>query len=122
MIDTSHKKEIIQSIFEYDHNGGNCLFAAFGMMRDYLAETKQCPNSSIDMYNEIESLIIYFLRLAEQYNVDLEQVINYTNEGGQSIFHLAILFTEKVSSELIRRNVKVNKIDNRFSTPYFMVN
>ena len=90
-------------------------------MRDYLAETKKCPDSSIGLYNEIESLIVYLLRLAEENNVGLDRVINFTNEGGQSLFHLATLFSENISSELIKRNVRVNKIDNRFSTPWFIV-
>ena len=87
----------------------------------YIAETNQFPDSSTEMFNESESLFIYLLQLAEQNNVDLDSVINNTDRGGQSLFFKASAFSEKISLELIKRNVKVNRIDNELITPSFRV-
>ena len=130
--DATDMGQLVQSIFSYEHKGENCLFAAFQQKMNNFYTTlqqfkklkqlpKQPANSSIEMFNAIESLLIYFLQLAEQNNLDMDQVINIRREGGDSLFQIACLLSEKVSIELIKRNVKVNTIDNIFNTPLFMV-
>ena len=91
------------------------------MMRIYYIETKQAPDSSIVMFNEIESLFIYLIQLAEKNNIDMDRLINVTDYAGESLFHAATVYSEKISIELIKRNVKVNTIDNNFITPRFRV-
>ena len=119
-------EKLVQSIFSFEFKAEklseSCLSTVFDMMRRYLDKTNQYPDSSIVMFNEFESLFIYMLQLGEQNNIDIDRVINFTDETGQSLFYLYSLFSEKISHELIRRNVKVNRIDNEFSTPYFRVN
>ena len=124
--DTNDMEQLVQSILSFEYKGSNCLFAALEMMQRYSSETdcNKKSDSSIGnyiMFNEIESLFIYMLQLAERNNLDMDRVINKTEENGQSLFDIASLYSEKVSLELITRNVKVNKIDNEFGTPLFRV-
>ena len=91
------------------------------MMRFYTIETKRLPDSSIVMFNEIESLFIYMLQLAERNNINMNQLIKNTTEAGRSILYDATLHSEKISHELIKRKVKVNSINNEFRTPVFKV-
>ena len=121
MGDINNIEKLVQTIFSYEFRGGNCLFAATHMMREYSAQTNQMPDSSIGMFNDYESLFIYLLQLAERNNVDIDRVINHTTDAGSSLLHHSTLYSEKISLELINRNVKVNRIDNRFVTPRFLV-
>ena len=114
-------EQLLQSIFSFEGNDTSCVFAAFAMMREYNSRTWQVPNSSVGMFNEIESLLIYFLQLAEENNIDMDKVINLTSPSGQSFFHLATMFSENISLELLKRNVKVNRINSEFMTPHFRV-
>ena len=91
------------------------------MMRMYFDKTDQYPDSSIVMFNEIESFFIYLIQLAERNNIDMDRIINDTNDAGVSLLHSATVYSEKISIELIKRNVKVNTIDNNFITPRFRV-
>ena len=111
----------MMSIFSYEDKGVNCPRAVFEMMLAYWRTTTQLPDSSTGMFNEIESLFMYILQLVEQNNIGMDRVINSTNEAGNSLFHLATLFSEQISLELLKRNVKVDKIDNQFNTLYFRV-
>ena len=61
------------------------------------------------------------LKLAEQNDVDIDPLVNNTDKTGKSFFYLATVHSEKISLELINRNVKVNRIDNKFNTPDFRV-
>ena len=110
----------IKSLFDPLLNSSIILSSSPESIIDYVQKTL-LPDSSMVMLNEIESLFIYLLQLAEQNNVDMDRVINTTNETGLSLFHLGTLFSEKVSLELIKRNVKVNRITSVFVTPSFKV-
>ena len=114
-------EQLVQSVFSYEDEGENCLFAVLHMMRFYYKETKQLADSSIVMFNEIESLFIYLIQLAERNNIDMDRIINVTNDAGQSIFNSASEFSEKISLELLKWNVKVNGICNNFTTPVMKV-
>ena len=114
-------EQLVQSIFSYEYAGMNCLSAAFSTMRAYSDQTGEYPDSSIALFNEIESSFIYLLQLAEQYNIDMDRVINHTDEAGQSLLYPASVYSENISFELLKRNVKVNRIDNQFKTPLFIV-
>ena len=120
-IDASNKEKQVESIFKYEIIGRNCFLAAFDLMRYYFFETKVFPDSSIGLYDEIESLIIYLLELAEENDIDLSQAMSQTNKAGSSFFQVASFYSEKITLELIKRNVKVNRIDNQFSTPSMKV-
>ena len=119
--DTTDMEQLVQSLFNYENRGTTCLYASLMLMGRNYGKTKQLPNSSIKMYNEIESLFIYLLELAEQNNVDMDRAINSTDETGQSIIELATLYSENISHELINRNVKVQRINSDFITPLFIV-
>ena len=121
MGDSSNREQVVQSIFSYEYKGGNCLGATFKMMQKYSEKTYQMPDSSIVMFKEIESLFINLLQLAEQNNIEMDLVINNTNEAGTSLFHWASFYSKKISLELINRGVKVNRIDSKFCTPSFTV-
>ena len=120
--DTGDRKQLVESIFNPEEKERkDCLRAAFTMMERYYEETGQFPNSTIELYNEFESLFVYLLGLAEQNNVDTKQAINVADKTGISLFHLATLYSELVSNELISREVQVNRIDNQLITPVFKV-
>ena len=91
------------------------------MMRFYYKKNKQLADSSIVMFNEIESLFIYLIQLAERNNIDMNRIINFTADSGMSLFYRVTVFSEKISIELIKRNVKVNRINKNFMTPLFRV-
>ena len=114
-------KTLIQSILKFKVEGSNCLHALFGATKSYLEENHHFADSSIEMFTEIESLFIHLLQLAEQNNLDMDNIINYADDSGDSLFRLAATYSEKISLELISRKVKVNRIDNEFVTPSFKV-
>ena len=134
---TTSNKNQVQNIFDYKYKGMNCLQAAYQKMKVLGTEVKmECglskPCYSNPFKNRLlrnhdgklqayESLILYLIQLADINNIDLSALFDHTNELGESFFHNAIMFSEKIAFALIERNVKVNRINNAFTTPYLMV-
>ena len=112
---------MIQSIFDYKYAERNCLTASFGLINHYVNEHKKLPDSSIKMVTEFETLVFHLIQLARQNNLDINRVLNFTSETGDSLLHMAAMFSEKITIELISQNVMVNRINNEFVTPLFMV-
>ena len=112
----------IQSIFDYEFKGRNCLFAATNMMEQYFKLNRGLlPKPTIDMFKSSESLIIDLILTAERNEVDVGRFINCADQTGFSFFQQATMLSETVTIELINRNVKVNRIDKKFTTPHFNV-
>ena len=124
--DSRSSKNLIQSIFNYENKGRNCLCAAFEAMILYDQHNQDNTDAIALMpltpiYHDIESLILHLLQLAEMEKVNMDSILNSADESGQSIFHRATDYSFNITKELLRRNVKVNRIDFSFCTPYFRV-
>ena len=114
--------ELVETIFDYkSKNGYNCMMSPFEMIGYYHNETGNVPDSSMEMFNEIESTILYLIKLAEDNKLNLENIINWVTEDGQTLFWRASLNSESLALELLSRNVDVKTVDSLFQTVSFKV-
>ena len=74
------------------------------------------------MFKEIESTILYLIKLAEDNKLNMDKILNSVTEDGKTLFTRAALYSESVALELLPRNVDVKTVDNLFQTPEFRVN
>ena len=119
---TMNMPQLAKSIFDHKNkNGINCLIVSFNMMRLYENETGNKPDSSVPMFNEIESTVLYLIKLAEDNKLNMDKILNWMAENGMNLFYGAALYSESLALELLRRNVDVKTVDNLFRTPPFRV-
>ena len=84
-------------------------------------KTKNYPDASIGLFNEIEATIEFLIQLGDQYNLNMEEILNHKGHDGTTLFYKATFYSEKVAKMLLQRNVKVNTVDDKFMTPIFRV-
>ena len=112
---------LAKSIFEFA-NKYNCLLAVFDMVSGYNVKTGKLPDSSMPMLTEIESTVRYLLKLAEDNNLNMDKIINWTGDDGRTLFSNAACYSESLASELLKKNVVVvTTVDNLFRIPRFRV-
>ena len=115
-------QKLAESIFSYkDKNGANCLIFSFDMIAKYQNETRSLPDSSMPMFNEIESTIFYLIKLADDNNLNLDKILNSLTEDGVTLFWNATLYSESLALELLSRNVDVKIVNHLFQTTSFRV-
>ena len=114
--------KLVDLIFNYkDKDGFNCLIISFDMMVKYEHETGNVPDSSMPMFNEIETTILYLIKLAEDNKLNMEKILNLVTEDGITLFCNAAAFSESLALELLTRNVHVKIVDHLFLIPSFRV-
>ena len=115
-------QKMVELIFSYESkNGINCMIVSFDMMAKYLSETDKFPDSSMPMFNEIESTIFYLIKLAEDNKLNMNKILNSVTENGKTLFWNAALYSESVANELLKRKVDVKIVDLLFQTTTFRV-
>ena len=113
---------LAKSIFEFsDKEKYTCLTILFDMIVWYQNKTGKYPDSSIPMFTEIESSAFYLIKMAEDNNLNMDDVLNHTAENGKTLFWKAAYYSEALASELLKRNVVVTTVDNLFRIPEFRV-
>ena len=113
---------LAKSIFELVNNEGyTCLLVLFNMMAGYHNQTGKLPDSNLPMFTEIESTTFYLIKMAEDNNLKMDNILNWTTNNGKTLFWLAALFSESLASELLKKNVVVTTVDNLFRIPSFRV-
>ena len=118
--------KLAKSIFELvNKNGNSCLLIVFDMMSWYRNQTDKrdkYPDSRMPMFTEIESTVRYLLKLAEDNNLNMDKIINWTGDDGRTLFSNAACYSESLASELLKKNVVVvTTVDNLFRIPRFRV-
>ena len=112
----------MKSILEYtDKYGTNCLIISFQPMEWYRIETKKYPTTLTGMFTEIEDTIMYLIEEGEEHGVDMQTILDTRNKAGQTLFHWATQYSEKIALALLERDVIVNTIRYDFVTPSFYV-
>ena len=112
----------VEAIFNYkSNNGTNCLTISFSMNGLYQNQTGKRPDSSLPLFNETETTILYLIKLAEENKLKMNKILNSVNENGMTLFASAALYSESIARELLTRNVDVKTIDGLFQTPGFRV-
>ena len=115
-------RKLVESIFDYKNNtGSNCMLISFQMMVKYCNETRKYPDSSMPMFNEIESSILYLIELAENNKLEMDKIVNFTSNIGDTLFQNATFYSESLAIELLNRNVDVRTLDYYFQIPTFKV-
>ena len=113
---------LAKSIFEFANKDKyNCLMILFDMMAGYKSKTGKLPDSTMPMFTEIETSAFHLIKMAEDNNLNMDDVLNHTADNGRTLFYQAAVFSESVAIELLKRNVVVTKVDNLFSIPSFRV-
>ena len=114
--------KLLESIFNYkDIDGSNCLIDSFRMIGAYASETGNRPDSSLPMFNEIESTIFYLIKLAEDNNLNMDKILNSVTANGKTLFWHVAFFSEPLALELLSRKVDVKIVDHFFQTSSFRV-
>ena len=91
-------------------------------MTRYVNENnRNFPSASTGLFREIEATIEYLIRLGDQYNLNMDEILNHKTNDGHTLFWWAAYYSEKVAKILLQRNVKVNTVDHKFMTPPFKV-
>ena len=119
---TMSMSKLAESIFDYeDKYGNNCMLISFDMIANYFNETGNFADSGIPMYNEIESNILYLIKLAEANKLNMKKILNWTADDGMTLFWRAAFYSESLAIELLKKNVDVKTVDDLFQTPAFRV-
>ena len=114
--------KLVESIFDYkDNDGYNCMIVSFDMIAKYRNKTGSVPDSSMKMFNEIEWTISYLIKLAEDNELNLTNILNWVGEDGQTLFWKAANNSESLALELLAKNVDVKTVDDLFQTVSFEV-
>ena len=115
-------RKLVKTIFDFSNaDGFNVLMALFDMNVRYANQTGNAPDSSLPMFNEIESIAFFLIEMAEDNELDMNRVLNWTANDGQTLFSIATQFSETLARELLKRNVVVTTVDNLFQIPSFRV-
>ena len=86
-----------------------------------LRNNQNFPSASTGLFREIEATIGYLIRLGDQYNLNMDEILNHKTKNGTTLFYKAAYYSEKIGKILIQRNVKVNTVDHKFMTTSFRV-
>ena len=98
------------------------MIASFDLMGYYTYHNNDnYPDASTGLFREIEATIEYLIRLGDQYNLNMNEILNHKAKDGTTLFYQAAYYSEKMAKILIQRNVKVNTVDEKFMTPSFQV-
>ena len=97
------------------------MISAFDTMGGYMAETGNEPDSSMPLFNEIESTIFYLIKLTDDNKLNVRNVLNWVTDDGSTLFARAAVFSESLALELLSRNVDVKTVDHLFQTVPFKV-
>ena len=73
------------------------------------------------MLRDIEESVAYLIDLAKKFDLNLKKILNQTTKHEATLFFQASAFSEKITKRLIKEQVKVNSINDKFMTPFFMV-
>ena len=104
----------------YFRNGFNCLTTIFHMASWYrIKNNGEYPSGP--MLVDIEESCLYLIQLAKSVKLDLDKVLNHTTKNGDTLFFAASIYSEKITTQLLRENVQVNSITDIFLTPFFRV-
>ena len=96
----------LEQLFAYKGHGGiNCLMAAFWY----------------DISKGAEESVLYLTELGDEHDVDMAEVLDHTDNSGQTLFFYATLRSEQLALYLLKRGVKVNTVNHLFETPSLMV-
>ena len=95
---------------------------AFDLMSKYKNKNNDNdPDASIGLFSEIEATIEFLIEWGDQYNLNMEAILNHKGNDGKTLFWWAAYYSEKVATMLLQRNVKVNTVDQKFMIPVFRV-
>ena len=98
------------------------MIAAFDLTATYRNRNNDnFPSASTGLFREIEATVEYLIRLGDQYNLNMDEILNHKTKDGITFFWQAAYYSEKLAKILIQRNVKVNTVDQKFLTPSFRV-
>ena len=89
------------------------MINSFDMIVKYQNETGNDPDSSMEMFNEIESTILYLIKLAGDNELNFENILNWVGWDGQTLFWNAANNSESLALELLAKNVDVKTVDYR---------
>ena len=101
---------IVKSIFEFeDYEGDTCLTAIFTMAYWYRQENKKAPSGP--MLCQIEDSCLFLVQLAKSANLDLDKILNQTTKDGRTVFFQALMYSKKITNQLMIESIKVDSID-----------
>ena len=135
LIGLGHQREseVVSRVFEFEQqDGSNCLIALFNVANFFVNMRDTAPKSVLQTYKhrwdqtpaflaDIEESIVFLIRLARSANLDLDKILNHPTATGETLFHSAALYSQKIAKYLLKENVQINSITDKFVTPTFQV-
>ena len=113
---------LTKSILQFaDKERYTCLMTLFEMMLYYNNKTGKYPDSTMPMFLEIETTALHLIKMAEDNQLNMDNILNWTADNGITLFWLAACYSESLASELLKKNVVITTVNNSFQVPTFKV-
>ena len=107
------------SVLNYTNvSGNNCLMITLELMLWHHKSMRKFPTSSTGLFEEIESTLLFLIEQGDIHGLDMIKILNWRNKSGNTLFSRAVVYSEKISSALLERDVFVNTVDCQFSGPW----
>ena len=97
------------------------MIIAFYSIDLYRINNQRYPDTSTGLFVEIEAAVEYLIQLGDQYELNMDKILNHKAKDGTTVFWWAADYSEKLAEILVKRNTKVNTLGQRFETPPFRV-
>ena len=63
------------------------------------------------MLCQIEDSCLFLVQLAKSVNLDLDKIMNQTTKDGRTVFFQALMYSKKITNQLMIESIKVDSID-----------
>ena len=123
VLETTNEKDktaLISSIFEYEnYTGHNCLLVALNFVMKCNDGNVLYPESPV--IKDTEATVRHLIRLGDDKNLKMMDILNHTRKDGVTLFHLSSVFIPSLANTLLERKVNVKTVDRIFITLSFKV-
>ena len=106
--------------FDYIGINGDTIFTT--CFQQYFRSTSGLnrPESDCEkLVNQIEEVFLFLVENAESRGFAIDKILEIPNSIGETCFSYASDISERITSYLLGRNIKINQIDSKLMTPQF---
>jgi len=76
---------------------------------------------NLEIIQDTENVFLFLLELADEImdEEDVDKILENTSNYGQAVICITAALSEKLTDTILKRNVKINNVDNVFQAPSF---